>query len=133
MAVYHCHTHPISRSGKSGSALACAAYRSGEALEEQSEKRSLSAAELTAYRTGGVVTDGSGKVHDYTRKGGVAYTEIVLPDGVDAEWARDRAALWNQAEAAEKRVNSRVAREWRVALPHELGHEERVALARDFA
>ena len=133
MAVYHCHTHPISRSGTSGSALACAAYRSGEALQEQGEKRALSAAELAAYRTGEAVADGSGRVHDYTRKGGVAHTEIVLPEGVDAEWARDRAALWNQAEAAEKRVNSRVAREWRVALPHELRHDERVALAHDFA
>ena len=133
MSTYHCHTHAISRSGKSGSALACAAYRSGEALRERSDKRALSAAELAAYRTGGSVADGSGKVHDYTRKGGVAHCEIVLPEGVDAAWAQDRAVLWNQAEAAERRINSRVAREWRVALPHELNHGQRVALAKDFA
>ena len=133
MAVYHCHTHAISRSGKSGSALACAAYRSGEALHEQTDKGAFSAAELAAYRTGEIVADGSGKVHDYTRKGGVAHTEIVLPKGVDAAWASDRAALWNQAEGAEKRINSRVAREWRVALPHELDHGQRVELACDFA
>ncbi len=93
----------------------------------------LSAAELAAYRTGGMVSDATGKVHDYTRKGGVAHAEIMLPEGVDAAWAQDRAALWNQAEAAEVRKNSRVAREWRVALPHELGDEERLALARGFA
>ena len=129
MAVYHCHTHAISRSGKSGSALACAAYRSGEALRE----RQSSTAELAAYRTGEAVADGSGKVHDYTRKGGVAHTEIMLPEGVNAEWASDRATMWNATEAAEKRKNSRVAREWRVALPHELSADERVELARDFA
>lgn len=133
MAIYHCHTHAISRSGRTGTALACAAYRSGEKLHEAGVRRRSSAAELAAYRTGASVADGSGKVHDYTRKGGVAHTGIVLPAGVDAAWAQDRAALWNQAEAAETRINSRVAREWRVALPHELDGEERVALAREFA
>ena len=136
MAVYHCHTHAISRSARGGSAIACAAYRSGEKLQESGQVgggKVLSAAELAAYRTGGSVADATGKVHDYTRKGGVAHAEIMLPSGVDAEWAKDRAALWNQAEAAEVRKNSRVAREWRVALPHELGDEERLALARGFA
>ena len=136
MAVYHCHTHAISRSARGGSAIACAAYRSGEKLQESGQVgggKVLSAAELAAYRTGGMVGDATGKVHDYTRKGGVAHAEIMLPKGVDAAWAQDRAALWNQAEAAEVRKNSRVAREWRVALPHELGDEERLALARAFA
>ena len=138
MAVYHCHTHAIGRSGKSGSALACAAYRSGEKLRERDglearERRALSAAELAAYRTGEAVADGSGKVHDYTRKGGVTHAEIVLPKGVTADWARDREALWNAAERADTRKNSRLAREWRIALPYELAHDERVALARDFA
>ena len=133
MAVYHCHTHPISRSGKSGSAIACAAYRAGEALKEAGDGRELSAAQLAAYRTGGAVADGEGRVHDYSRKGGVAHAEIMLPDGVDAPWAQDRSALWNQADGVEKRSNSRVAREWRIALPHELGKDERIAAAREFA
>ena len=133
MAIYHCHTHAISRSGRAGSALACAAYRSGEKLQQIAPRGPLSAAELAAYRTGAAVADGAGQVHDYTRKAGIAHTEIVLPDGVRAPWACDRMALWNQAEAAETRVNSRVAREWRVALPHELTAAERIELARDFA
>ena len=136
MAVYHCHTHAISRSARGGSAIACAAYRSGEKLQESGQVgggKMLSAAELSAYRTGEMISDATGKVHDYTRKGGVAHAEIMLPEGVNAAWAQDRAALWNQAEAAEVRKNSRVAREWRVALPHELGDEERLALARAFA
>lgn len=134
MATYHCHTHAISRAGKSGSALACAAYRAAEALRETKPgRKGVSAAELAAYRSGGAVSDATGTLHDYSRKQGVAYTEIVLPDGVSAAWARDREALWNAAEAAEKRKDARVAREWRVALPHELSGEERIALARDFA
>ena len=133
MAVYHCHTHPISRSGRAGSAIACAAYRAGAKLEQYAETGAQGAAALAAYRTGGAVADGSGAVHDYSRKGGVAHSEIMLPGGVDAEWAQDRAALWNQAEGAERRTNSRVAREWRIALPHELGEEERIAAAREFA
>lgn len=136
MATYHCHTHAISRSGKAGSALACAAYRAGEALRERSggaDREAVSAAELAAYRSGGTLADGAGAVHDYSRKQGVAYSEIVLPDGVSAAWARDREALWNAAEGAEKRKDARVAREWRVALPHELSHDERIELARDFA
>lgn len=85
MATYHCHTHAISRAGKSGSALACAAYRAGEALRETGPRREgVSAAELAAYRSGGAVSDATGTLHDYSRKQGVAHTEIVLPDGVSA-------------------------------------------------
>jgi len=49
-------------------------------------------------------------IHDYTRKGGVVVTGIAVSDGAP-DWARDRSALWNAAEAAEKRKNSTVARE----------------------
>jgi ATP-dependent exoDNAse (exonuclease V) alpha subunit len=76
------------------------------------------------------------KVWDYTRKQGVEHTEIVLPTEVakrDINWARDREQLWNAAEAFEKRKDARVAREWEIALPHELGRTQRVDLAREFA
>lgn len=46
-------------------------------------------------------------------------TSIEAPLGAP-DWARERASLWNQAEAAEKRKNSTVAREVEVALPTEL-------------
>ena len=93
------------------SAVAAAAYRAGECLLNQRD----------------------GLTHDYERKGGVAHAEIVLPEGVVAEWARDRSTLWNAAEAAEKRKDARVAREVEVALPHELDAEQRLALTRAFA
>jgi len=96
MAIYHCSVKAISRSA-GRSATAAAAYRSAGRIEDERQ----------------------GTIHDYTRKGGVVVTGIALPDGAP-EWARDRSALWNAAEAAEKRKNATVAREVEVALPQEL-------------
>ncbi len=74
-----------------------------------------------------------GITHDFTRKEGVEHCEIVLPDGVSADWARDRSKLWNAAEFAENRKDARVAREFELALPHELSPERRIEAARMFA
>ena len=86
-----------------------------------------------AYRAAAKIEDlRTAQVFDFRRKGGVVSAEIVAP--IDAgEFARDRAALWNAAEAAEKRKDSRTAREWIVALPSELDAEQRAAVARAFA
>ena len=72
-------------------------------------------------------------MHDFTRKEGVEHREIVLPDGLSADRALDRSALWNAAEFAEKRKDARVAREFEIALPHELSPEGRLKAARAFA
>lgn len=72
-----------------------------------------------------------GLVHDYRARGGVQETFIVTPAG--AEWALDRSVLWNAAEAAEKRNDAKVAREYELALPAELTKGERLALVREFA
>ncbi len=101
---------PISR-GAGRSAVAAAAYRAGERLTNERD----------------------GVTHDFTRRGGVEHSEIVLPRGSDAEWAKDRATLWNAAEAAEGRKDARVAREFEIALPHELSAEERLEATRSFA
>jgi hypothetical protein len=106
--VYHLSVKPISRS-TGRSAVAAAAYRSGTFL----------------------INARDGLAHDYTRRAGVLHTEIVVPPG--AEWALDRSALWNAAEAAENRKNSQVGREWEIALPAELNEIARAALARKFA
>jgi hypothetical protein len=105
IAIFHASTKPISRS-TGRSSVAAAAYRSGS--------------ELVDMRTG--------LIHDYTRKGGVVSTEIILPDGGSAE----RNALWNAAEAAENRKDSRTAREWIIALPAELDEGQRQELATSF-
>ncbi len=110
MAIYHLSMKTVSRaSGRS--AVGAAAYRSGTRLTNERD----------------------GLTHDYTRKGGIEHSEIVLPEGCNAEWARDRETLWNAAEFAEKRRDARVAREIEVALPHELTGEQRLELVREFS
>jgi ATP-dependent exoDNAse (exonuclease V) alpha subunit len=103
----------ISRSDRR-SAVGAAAYRAGERLRDE--------------RTG--------RLYNYSHRQDVTHTEIVWPSelaGRQLGWARDRAALWNAAERAESRRNSRVAREYQVALPAELQEPARQELARRFA
>lgn len=96
----------------------------------RSEGRSAVAA--AAYRAGAVLTDpDTGRVHDYGRKRGVASSWIETPDDAP-DWCRDRAALWAAVHAKEKRKNSRLAREVRIALPHELTDEQRAELVREW-
>jgi ATP-dependent exoDNAse (exonuclease V) alpha subunit len=69
-------------------------------------------------------------------KRGLEHAEIVLPTAAarrDINWARDRQALWNAAEAAKRRRDSRVAREYEVAVPHELTKAQRTELVREFS
>lgn len=108
LAIYHLSIKTVSRSS-GRSAVAAAAYRSGEMLADE--------------RTG--------ELSDYRRKRGVEYTQIVAPADAPA-WVHDRAALWNAAEAAERRKNSVTAREYEIALPAELTAEQRQQAARTF-
>jgi ATP-dependent exoDNAse (exonuclease V) alpha subunit len=113
MAIFHMEIRPIKRSSGQ-QATGAAAYRAGESIRDE--------------RTG--------NVHNHSRRKDVRHTEIILPSKLDAStaaWAQDRARLWNTAEAAEKRRNSRVAREYEVALPPELTPDQRLALARTFS
>ncbi|MBY2924737.1 Ti-type conjugative transfer relaxase TraA, partial [Rhizobium leguminosarum] len=71
--------------------------------------------------------------HDFSNRKGVEHAEIVLPTGSSAYWAMKRSALWNAAERAEKRSDARIAREFEIALPHELSSDQRLALTRAFA
>ena len=108
MASYHLSVKSVSRA-TGRSAPAAAAYRTATRIENQRD----------------------GVVHDYTRRGGVEDAFLVVPK--DAAWAQDRSALWNAAEGAEKRKDAKVAREYELALPHELNPAQRRALARGFA
>lgn len=108
MAIYHCSIKIISR-GKGKSAVAAAAYRSGENLTNEYD----------------------GITHDYTRKGGVVHTEILLPDHAPAVYA-DRSVLWNAVEKIEKAKNAQLAREIEIALPHELTREQGISLVREY-
>jgi Ti-type conjugative transfer relaxase TraA len=110
LAIYHLSMKPVSRA-KGRSAVASMAYRAGEKLTNERD----------------------GITHDYTAKQGVEHAEIVLPEGVNADWACDRSDLWNAAEFSEKRKDARIAREFEVALPHELSAEQRLEATREFA
>jgi ATP-dependent exoDNAse (exonuclease V) alpha subunit len=108
MANYHLHAKIVSRS-RAESAVASAAYRAG--------------AELYDERLG--------QNFDYTRKQGVAHTEILLPAGAPT-WMQDRKTLWNAVEAAERRKDAQLAREIEIGLPRELSNDQQVEVLRDF-
>lgn len=119
LAQYHAHVEAISRaptpkSPTGRSAVAAAAYRSGTKLADERASR----------------VECEPVVHEYTRRRGVVHAEIILPPDAPA-WANDRAALWNAAEAAEKRKDATVAREVECSLPHELDADQRTDLARE--
>ena len=78
-----------------------------------------------------IYNDYDGVQHDYTRKQGLVWQQVFLPDMAPAEWT-DREALWNAVEEAEKTKDSRLAREFVVALPIELDAEQWKALLTDF-
>jgi len=110
MAIFMATMKSISR-GSGQSAIASAAYRAGEKLQD------------ARY----------GKVQDYSKKEGVLSKEIIFPSALKNQISIDRNSLWNKAEEAEKRKDSRVAREWIVNLPHELNEQQRQQLAHEFS
>ena len=75
--------------------------------------------------------DYDGVQHDYTRKQGLVWQQVLLPDMAPAEWT-DREVLWNAVEEAEKTKDSRLAREFVAALPIELNRAGWIALLTDF-
>jgi len=113
VARYHFHISSIGRgAGRRGTAAA--AYRAGERLRDER----------------------SGKLYNYSHRQDVLHSEIFLPSHLEGSadaWAGQRERLWNTAEHAEKRSNSRVAREYLVTLPHELTGAQQIALARSLS
>ena len=75
--------------------------------------------------------DYDGIQHDYTCKQGLVWQQVFLPDMAPVEWA-DREVLWNAVEENEKTKDSRLAREFVVALPVELSKDEQIVLLTDF-
>ena len=90
------------------SAVAQAAYQSGERLFDERTNRTKS----------------------YSEKRGIVHTEILLPDNAPREYA-DRNTLWNAVEAAEYNWNSQLARRFEIALPVELPMEQSIMLIRE--
>ena len=91
-----------------------------------------SAAAAAAYLScSRIYNDYDGVQHDYTRKQGLVWQRIFLPPQAPLEW-QDREKLWNAVEAAEKAKDSRLAREFVVALPIELNQEQQISLIEKF-
>ena len=108
MAIYHLSGSIISRS-QGRSAIASAAYRSGEKFADEKQ----------------------GSVHDYSKKQDVVYTEIFLPEGAPESF-KNREVLWNAVEQYEKRKDAQLAREFTISLPRELTIEQNKALITEF-
>ena len=114
MAIFHLNESNISRSD-GRSAVACAAYRACEKLEDYT----------------------FGKIQDYTRKKGLEYKSIYAPEHTN-EKLLDRQTLWNAVEKKEfnangsMKENARLAKEYTCALPHELTDQERIKIVDDF-
>ena len=108
MALYHFHVEQIKRS-EGRTAVASAAYRAGEKLHNLWDR----------------------ETHDYTKKGGVILSEIILPEYAPERFS-DRYTLWNEVEQIEKHYKAQLAYSFDMALQNEFSLEENIALAREF-
>ncbi len=106
MALFHLSVTQTKRSAGQ-SAIASAAYRAGARL----------------------YSEYYGEYSDYTRKGGVICSDILLPSHAPPEYA-DRQTLWNAVEKAERGKNAQLAYSFDIALQNEFSLEENIALAR---
>ena len=104
MASYHMSIKIIGRSA-GRSSVGASAYRAGEKLTNEYD----------------------GVTHNYLKKGGVVYSEIVLPENAPKDF-QDRNTLWNAVEKIEKRKDAQTAREVEVALPKELNRDQQIQL-----
>ncbi|HLU20990.1 MAG TPA: MobQ family relaxase [Bacillaceae bacterium] len=98
MAIYHLSARIISR-GKGQSAVAAAAYRSGERLLDET----------------------TGEIKKYKRE--VQPETMILAPNHAPGWVYNRQQLWNEVEKIEKNKNSQLAREFNIALPRELSND----------
>ena len=103
MAIFHMSFSNIS-AGKGRSAIASAAYRSGEKLFDDQE----------------------GRRYFYARS--VMPESFILTPKNAPAWASDREKLWNEVEKNNRKSNSRYAKEFNVALPVELSESEQKEL-----
>lgn len=108
MAIYHLEAKVVSR-GAGRSAVAASAYLSCT----------------------NILNDYDGVRHDFTRKKGLVWEDVFLPEFAPPEW-KDRGVLWNAVEENEKAKDSRLAREFVPALPVELAPAQWQELLTDF-
>lgn len=108
IAIYHFNVKIVSR-GKGASAVAKAAYISGEKIKNEYD----------------------GIIHDYRKKCEIVHKEIILPHNAPPKF-KNRSVLWNAVEKSETRKNSQTARHIDAALPVEISRDEQIDLVRNF-
>lgn len=108
MAIYHCSIG-IKGRNKGNSAVGSSAYRAGVKLEDKE----------------------TGTTHDYTKKKGVVYNEVMLPQNAPKEY-QNREVLWNEVQKAEKHPKAQLARDIEVGLPREMSREQQIQCVRDY-
>ncbi len=94
--------------GKKRSAIASASYRSGEKLYDEREERNY-----------------------FYPRDVKPETMILVPTNAPS-WAKNRERLWNEVERKDRKVNSRYAKEFNIALPIELKNNEQKKLLQEY-
>lgn len=108
MAIYHCSIGIKGRS-KGDSAVGSSAYRAGVKLKDEE----------------------TGVTYDYTKKRGVVYNEVMLPQNAPKEY-QNREVLWNEVEKVEKQPKAQLARDIEVGFPIEMSREQQIQCVRDY-
>lgn len=108
MAIYHCSIGIKGRS-KGDSAVGSSAYRAGVKLKDEE----------------------TGVTYDYTKKRGVVYNEVMLPQNAPKEY-QNREVLWNEVEKIEKQPKAQLARDIEVGFPIEMSREQQIQCVRDY-
>lgn len=109
MSIYHFGQMKVISRASGRSAVGASAYISGEKLKNEYD----------------------GITHDYTKKQGVVFDEVMLPQNAPKEF-ENRETLWNEIEKIEKSKNSQLARSFEVGLQTEFTLEENIKLIRSY-
>ena len=109
MSIYHFGQMKVISRGTGRSAIASSAYISGEKLYNEYD----------------------GLTHDYTKKQGVVFSEVMLSENAKDEW-KNRQILWNEVEKIEKSKVSQLARSFEVGLQTEFTLEENIKLIKEY-
>jgi hypothetical protein len=105
MSIFHLRVTPVSRANGENALQLAARYAGIVLVDPRTRER-----------------------YDFSAESGVVYQEILSPQNGDGFWSNQQS-LWQTAELAEIRKDARVAREYQIALPHELPERERIELA----
>lgn len=105
-------------------------------LQTHSRGDGHSAVAGVAYRLGlRLYDERAQKWHDFRRRQlgeEIVRALTVAPEGAPS-WATDPAELWNRAEAAERRKDAQVARDYRIPIPFGLTDQQAGDLAEEMA